>query len=65
MYVDDGFVVDSFSDAADAELEALHRAFTVAIKPAQFFLGTNIVVHEPAPMRKARQKSVELAAAAP
>ena len=54
MYVDDGFVVDSFSPHADAELEALHRAFTVAIKPARFFLGTNVIVHN--------QKSVELAA---
>ena len=65
MYVDDGFVVDSYLPAADAELEALHRAFTVAVKPAQFFLGTNIVVHEPASPRKSRQKSVELAAGAP
>ena len=28
-------------------------------------LGTNIVVHEPAPMRKSRKKSVGLTAAAP
>mgnify|MGYP001358763752 CR=1 FL=1 len=57
MYVDDGFVVDSFSAAADAELDALHQAFTVQVKPAQFFLGTNITVHD--------SKSVELAAGAP
>ena len=57
MYVDDGFVVDSYSSCADAELEALHHAFTVDVKPARFFLGTNIIVHD--------QKSVESAAGAP
>ena len=57
MYVDDGFAVDSFSPAADAELDALHCAFTVDVKPAQFFLGTNVTVHD--------QKSVELAVSAP
>ena len=46
MYVDDGYVVDSFSAAADAELEALNQAFTVDVKPAQFFLGNNVVVHD-------------------
>ena len=45
MYVDDGYVVDSFSDAAMAELEALHRAFTIEVKPARFFLGNNVTVH--------------------
>ena len=57
IYVDDGFVVDSYSSCADAELEALHHAFTVDVKPARFFLGTNIIVHD--------QKSVESAAGAP
>ena len=51
-----GFVVDSYSSCADAELEALHHAFTVDVKPARFFLGTNIIVHD--------QKSVESAAGA-
>ena len=46
MYVDDGYVVDANSAHADAELELLHKAFTIAIKPAHFFLGNNIVVHE-------------------
>ena len=46
MYVDDGYVVDAYSAAADAELEQLNKAFTIAIKPAHFFLGNNIVVHE-------------------
>ena len=44
MYVDDGYVVDSFSDAAMAELDALHRAFTIDVKPARFFLGNNVAV---------------------
>ena len=59
MYVDDGFVVDSFSPAADAELDLLHRAFTVEVKPARFFLGTNITVHT------GQQKSVGSAVSAP
>ena len=45
MYVDDGYAVDSFSDAAMAELDALHRAFTIEVKPARFFLGNNVIVH--------------------
>ena len=45
MYVDDGYAVDSFSAAAMAELDALHRAFTIEIKPARFFLGNNVIVH--------------------
>ena len=44
MYVDDGYGVDSFSDAAMAELDALHRAFTIDVKPARFFLGNNVAV---------------------
>ena len=47
MYVDDGYVTDFFSAAADAELELLHKAFTIALKPAHFFLGNNIVVDGP------------------
>jgi len=27
-----------------AELDALHRAFTIGIKPARFFLGNNVTV---------------------
>ena len=46
MYVDDGYVIDAYSAAADAELEQLNRAFTVTVKPAHFFLGNNVVVHE-------------------
>ena len=46
MYVDDGYVVDAYSAAADAELDRLNKAFTVDIKPAHFFLGNNITVHE-------------------
>ena len=46
MYVDDGYVVDAYSSAADAELQQLNAAFKIEIKPAQFFLGNNIVVHE-------------------
>ena len=44
MYVDDGYAVDSFSDAAMAELDTLHRAFTIDVKPARFFLGNNVTV---------------------
>ena len=44
MYVDDGYAVDSFSDAALAELATLHAAFTIVVKPAQFFLGNNVTV---------------------
>ena len=46
MYVDDGYVVDAHSAAADAELRQLHEAFTLTLKPAKFFLGNNIVVHD-------------------
>ena len=45
IYVDDGYVIDSFSDAADAELEQLNAAFKISVKPAHFFLGNNITVH--------------------
>ena len=45
MYVDDGYAVDSFSKDALAELDALHRAFTIEVKPARFFLGNNVIVH--------------------
>ena len=44
MYVDDGYVIDAFSQCADAELKALHDAFTITIKDAQFFLGNNITI---------------------
>ena len=44
MYVDDGYVTDSHSSLADAELEQLHAAFTITLKQAHFFLGNNIVV---------------------
>jgi len=46
MYVDDGYVVDDNSALADAELDALHAAFTIDVKPAAFFLGNNVVVHQ-------------------
>jgi hypothetical protein len=47
MYVDDGYVVDASSPLADVELKQLHDAFTIAIKPAAFFLGNNVsVAHE-------------------
>ena len=45
MYVDDGYVVDAHSAAADAELAALHAAFTIEVKAAHFFLGNNVIVH--------------------
>ena len=45
MYVDDGYVVDAFSPAADKELKILHDKFTIDVKPAHFFLGNNISVH--------------------
>ena len=44
MYMDDGYAVDSFSEAALAELATLHAAFTIEVKPAQFFLGNNVTV---------------------
>ena len=34
MYVDDGYVTDTFSAAAETELAKLHAAFTIALKPA-------------------------------
>ena len=46
MYVDDGYVVDESSPLADAELKLLHEAFTIEIKPARFFLGNNIIIHD-------------------
>ena len=46
MYVDDGYVIDEYSAAADAELALLHAAFTIDVKPAAFFLGNNVVVHD-------------------
>ena len=46
MYVDDGYAIDSFSDAAMAELDVLHRAFTIDVKPARFFLGNNVTVDD-------------------
>ena len=45
MYVDDGYVTDSNSSLADAELEQLNAAFTITLKDAHFFLGNNIVVN--------------------
>ena len=44
MYVDDGYAIDAYSDAADAELEVLNKAFKIDIKPARFFLGNNVSV---------------------
>ena len=46
MYVDDGYVTDSNSSIADAELEQLNAAFTITLKNAHFFLGNNIVVDD-------------------
>jgi len=46
MYVDDGYVIDAYSTAADAELEQLNASFKIDVKPAHFFLGNNIVVHD-------------------
>ena len=45
MYVDDGYVIDAYSAAADAELAQLNASFKIEVKPAHFFLGNNIVVH--------------------
>ena len=46
MYVDDGYAIDAHSPAADAELRTLNDAFKLTIKPAHFFLGNNITVHD-------------------
>ena len=46
MYVDDGYVVDAHSAMADAELKQLDDAFKIHIKPAHFFLGNNVTVHD-------------------
>ena len=46
IYVDDGYVIDQYSAAADAELAQLDAEFKITIKPAHFFLGNNIVVHD-------------------
>ena len=51
MYVEDDHVVDAH---ANAELARLNEAFTIAIKPAHYFLGNNIIVHEgDAPLNRA------------
>ena len=50
MYVEDGYVIDAYSAAADAELEQLNASFKIVIKPAHFFLGNNIVVHDGSPV---------------
>ena len=47
LYVDDGYVVDSGSPLADAELARLHDRFTIAVKEAKFFLGNNIAIGAP------------------
>ena len=47
MYVDDGYVVDSYSKCADVELDQLHAAFTIAVKEAHYFLGNNVTVGAP------------------
>ena len=39
MYVDDGYVTDAYSAAAQAELDKLNAAFKIEIKEARFFLG--------------------------
>ena len=39
-------VVDAHSKLADAELATLNAAFKIDVKPAHFFLGNNIVVHD-------------------
>lgn len=46
MYVDDGYVIDEHSKCADKELEHLHSAFKLTLKPAGFFLGANISMHD-------------------
>ena len=47
LYVDDGYVIDSGSPLADAELTRLHDRFTIAIKNANFFLGNNVSIGAP------------------
>ena len=46
MYVDDGYAVDATSKAAEAELKQLNDAFKLTLKPAAFFLGNNVIVHD-------------------
>ena len=46
MYVDDGYAVDATSQAAEAELKQLNDAFKLTLKPAAFFLGNNVTVHD-------------------
>ena len=46
MYVDDGYAIDAHSPLADAELDTLNAAFKLTIKPAHFFLGNNVTVHD-------------------
>ena len=46
VYVDDAYVVDKNSPLADKELDKIHRAFTITIKDAKFFLGNNIDICE-------------------
>ena len=47
LYVDDGYVIDSGSPLADAELTRLQDRFTIAIKNAKFFLGNNVSIGAP------------------
>ncbi|KAL1504885.1 hypothetical protein AB1Y20_008655 [Prymnesium parvum] len=54
VHVDDGFVTDSGSPLADAEMDTLNAAFRdkygadgVVLKEPKHFLGQNIVVHSP------------------
>jgi len=42
----DGYAVDATSKAAEAELKQLNDAFKLTLKPAAFFLGNNVTVHD-------------------
>ena len=44
MYVDDGYVTDTYSADAQAELDELNAAFKIEVKSARFFLGNNVDV---------------------
>ena len=40
------YAVDATSKAAEAELKQLNDAFKLTLKPAAFFLGNNVTVHD-------------------
>ena len=51
MYVDDGYVTDAYSAAAQAELDKLNAAFKIEIKEARFSWATTLTFWSRTPRR--------------